>query len=262
MFGMDEAEIVARLRAAGSVFAEDEASIILGSAPTPDELETMLVRRVAGEPLEVVVGWAEFCGQRILVDPGVFVPRVRTGVLVREGLRGLEPGSVVVDLCCGTGAVAVALAARLPGLELYAADIEPVAVACARRNVEPLGGTVLAGDLLDALPTTLRGRVDLLVVNAPYVPTDAIALMPPEARDHEPRVALDGGTDGVDLHRRVSAAAGDWLAPGGRLLVETSVRQAALTAAAFRGGGLVPRAVRDEDLDGTAVVGGRGVGGA
>jgi release factor glutamine methyltransferase len=262
MFGMDEAEIVARLRAAGSVFAEDEASILLGSAPTPDELETMLVRRVAGEPLEVVVGWAEFCGQRILVDPGVFVPRVRTGVLVREGLRGLEPGSVVVDLCCGTGAVAVALAARLPGLELYAADIEPVAVACARRNVEPLGGTVLAGDLLDALPMTLRGRVDLLVVNAPYVPTDAIALMPPEARDHEPRVALDGGTDGVDLHRRVSAAAGDWLAPGGRLLVETSVRQAALTAAAFRGGGLVPRAVRDEDLDGTAVVGGRGVGGA
>ncbi|MET0952403.1 MAG: putative protein N(5)-glutamine methyltransferase [Aeromicrobium sp.] len=259
---MDEAEIVARLRAAGSVFAEDEASILLGSAPTPDELETMLVRRVAGEPLEVVVGWAEFCGQRILVEAGVFVPRVRTGVLVREGLRGLEPGSVVVDLCCGTGAVAVALAARVPGLELYAADIEPVAVACARRNVEPLGGTVLTGDLLDALPARLRGRVDLLVVNAPYVPTDAIALMPPEAREHEPRVALDGGTAGVDLHRRVSAAAGDWLAPGGRLLVETSVRQAALTAAAFRGGGLVPRAVRDEDLDGTAVVGGRGVGGA
>ncbi|MET0766864.1 MAG: putative protein N(5)-glutamine methyltransferase [Aeromicrobium sp.] len=259
---MDEAEIVARLRAAGSVFAEDEAGILLGSAPTPDELETMLERRVAGEPLEVVVGWAEFCGQRILVEAGVFVPRVRTGVLVREGLRGLEPGSVVVDLCCGTGAVAVALAARVPGLELYAADIEPVAVACARRNVEPLGGTVLTGDLLDALPTRLRGRVDLLVVNAPYVPTDAIALMPPEAREHEPRVALDGGTAGVDLHRRVSAAAGDWLAPGGRLLVETSVRQAALTAAAFRGGGLVPRAVRDEDLDGTAVVGGRGVGGA
>ncbi|MCW2768716.1 MAG: putative protein N(5)-glutamine methyltransferase [Aeromicrobium sp.] len=259
---MGEAEIVARLRAAGSVFAEDEADVLVASARSPEQLEAMVLRRVAGEPLEVVVGWAEFCGQRVLVDPGVFVPRVRTGVLVHEGLRGLGPGSVVVDLCCGTGAVAIALAARAPALELYACDIEPAAVACARRNLEPLGGTVLEGDLLDALPTTLHGRVDLLVVNAPYVPTDAIALMPPEARDHEPRVALDGGAEGVDLHRRVAAVAGDWLAPGGRLLVETSVRQAALTEEAFRRGGLVPRTVRDEDLDGTAVVGGRGVGSA
>lgn len=259
---MTEQDVARRLRAAGSVFAEEEATLLVEAARDPADLESMLDRRVAGEPLEVVVGWAELCGVRVAVDAGVFVPRARTAVLVEEGVRGLRPGSVVVDLCCGTGAVGVVIASRVEGVELYASDVDPVAVRCARRNVEPLGGTVLAGDLLDALPTTLRGHVDLLVVNAPYVPTDAIALMPPEARDHEPRVALDGGADGVDLHRRVAASAGEWLASEGRLVVETSERQAALTAAAFRAGGLVPRTVRAEHVDGTAVVGRRRVGAA
>lgn len=259
---MTEQDVARRLRAAGSVFAEEEATLLVEAARDPADLESMLERRVAGEPLEVVVGWAELCGVRVAVEAGVFVPRARTAVLVEEGVRGLRPGSVVVDLCCGTGAVGAVIASRVEGVELYASDVDPVAVRCARRNVEPLGGTVLAGDLLDALPTTLRGRVDLLVVNAPYVPTDAIALMPPEARDHEPRVALDGGADGVELHRRVAASAGKWLAPEGRLVVETSERQAVLTAAAFRAGGLVPRTVRAEHVDGTAVVGRRRVGAA
>jgi release factor glutamine methyltransferase len=256
---MTQQDVVARLRAAGSIFAEDEAALLLGEARDPAELELMTGRRVAGEPLEVVLGWAELCGQRVAVEAGVFVPRARTAVLVEEGVRGLRAGSVVVDLCCGTGAVGVVIASRVD-VELYASDIDPAAVSCARRNVEPLGGTVLAGDLLEALPTTLWGRVDLLVVNAPYVPTDAIALMPREARDHEPRVALDGGRDGVDLHRRVASSARDWLAPEGRLLIETSERQAPLTEAAFRAGGLVPRTVRAEHVDGAAVVGHRGVG--
>lgn len=255
---MSQRDLVARLRAAGSVFAEEEAALLLAEAT--DDLEAMVARRVAGEPLEVVVGWAELAGVRVAVAPGVFVPRARTAVLVEEGLRGLRRGSVVVDLCCGSGAVGVVLAARVDDIELYASDIDPAAVECARRNVEPLGGTVLAGDLLDALPGSLRGRVDLLVVNAPYVPTGAIALLPPEARDHEPRVALDGGPDGVDLHRRMAAAAGDWLAPDGRLLVETSEDQAPLTEQAFGDGGLGARTVRAEDVDGTAVVGRRRVG--
>ncbi|MET1036642.1 MAG: putative protein N(5)-glutamine methyltransferase, partial [Aeromicrobium sp.] len=190
----------------------------------------------------------------VLVEPGVFVPRTRTGILVDEGARLIGPGSVVVDLCCGTGAVGLALHARQPEIELFASDIEATAVHCARRNVEPIGGRVLAGDLFDALPADLRGRVDLLVVNAPYVPSDAIATMPPEARDHEPRVALDGGADGVDVHRRVAAAAGAWLAPGGHLLIETSRHQAPLTVAALEAAGLSTRTVTSEQLDGTAVV--------
>lgn len=253
MTGMTD--LVARLRAAGSVFAEDEAEVLVASARSASHLEEMVGRRVAGEPLEVVVGWADFHGCRVAVDPGVFVPRARTGILVDEGAKGLLPGSVVLDLCCGTGAVALALNAAVPGIELWAADLDPSAVACARRNLEPLGGRVLQGDLFAALPDELRGRIDLVVVNAPYVPTDAIATMPPEARDHEPRLALDGGHDGIDVHRRVAAGARQWLAPAGRLLVETSRRQAPETAAAFVRHGLEPSVVTSDELDGTAVVG-------
>lgn len=252
---MTDDGVVTRLRASGSVFAEEEADVLAASASSPEHLEHMVRRRMDGDPLEVIVGWAEFCGHRIVVEPGVFVPRTRTGILVDEGARLIGPGAVVVDLCCGTGAVGLALHARLSGIELHASDIEPAAVRCARRNLEPIGGHVLAGDLFDALPADLRGRVDLLVVNAPYVPTDAIAMMPPEARDHEPRVALDGGADGVDIHRRVTAGARDWLAPGGHLLIETSRRQAELTRAAFEGAGMASRIVTSDETDGTAVIG-------
>jgi release factor glutamine methyltransferase len=250
-----EADVAARLRAAGSVFAEDEAAALVAAASTPQELARMIERRVLGEPLEVIVGWAEFCGLRIGVEAGVFVPRTRTGVLVEAAAPLLRPGSVVVDLCCGTGAVGVVLHARQPGIQLYAADIEPAAVRCARTNVEPIGGRVLEGDLFAALPPALHGAVDVLVVNAPYVPSDAIALMPPEAREHEPLVALDGGADGVDVHRRVAAGARQWLAPGGHLVVETSRRQAPLTVDAFAAAGLTAQVVTSEDVDGTAVIG-------
>ena len=167
---------------------------------------------------------------------------------------------VVVELCCGTGAVGAAIldgvGTSAVELEVHAADVDPRATACAREN---LGGRgqVHTGDLYDALPADLRGRVDVLVANAPYVPTAEIAMMPPEARDHEPRVALDGGPDGLDVQRRIIERAPEWLAPGGHLLVETSRRQAAGTVAACEQAGLVPRVVTDDDLDGTAVVGRR-----
>ncbi len=247
--------LVARLRAAGCVYAEDEAALLAAEATDPAALAALTARRVAGEPLEQVVGWAAFRGLRVAVAPGVFVPRARTGALVDAALTVLPPaaGATVVDLCCGTGAVGLALATERPGLALWASDIDPAAVACARRNVGGLG-TVLLGDLDAPLPADLAGRVDVLVANAPYVPTGEIAHMPPEARDHEPRTALDGGADGVDLHRRVAAAAPRWLAPGGHLLIETSVGQAGATAAACEGQGLAVRVVHDEELDGTVVV--------
>jgi release factor glutamine methyltransferase len=248
--------IVSKLRAAGCVFAEDEARLLVSSARTPEELAAMVDRRVAGQPLEHVLGWAEFRGLRIAVEPGVFVPRRRTEFLVRQAVGLARPGAVVVDLCCGSGAVGVALAAALDGVELHAADVDPAAVRCARRNVGARG-RVYEGDLYQPLPGMLAGRVGVLVANAPYVPTDEIELMPPEARLHEPRVALDGGRDGLDVQRRVIAGAPQWLAPGGNLLIETSARQAPHTAGAFARAGLTPRAASSDELDATVVIGTR-----
>jgi release factor glutamine methyltransferase len=249
------AEVVERLRAAGCVFAEDEARLIMAEARTPAELERLLTLRTSGLPLEQVLGWVDFCGRRITVRPGVFVPRRRTGLLVRRAARLIRPGSVAVDMCCGTGAVGAVLLAEEPELRLYAVDIDPVSTACARENLAPLGGTALTGDLFTALPRTLLGRVDVIVANAPYVPTDAIPRMPPEARLHEARVALDGGPDGLEVQRRLVAAAPDWLAAGGHLLVETSAGQAPETLAIFTRHGLTARITHSRARDATAVIG-------
>lgn len=284
----DRSAVIARLRAAGCVFAEDEAQLLISAARTPADLAAMVDQRVAGLPLEHIIGWAEFCGLRIAVDPGVFVPRRRTEFLVRQaialargaacGLReagqgteateagggtggesaaGQAPPLVIVDLCCGSGAVGVALAAALDPVELHAADVDHVAVTCARRNVVAAGGQVHEGDLYAPLPATLRGRVGLLIANVPYIPTEAITLLPAEARLHEPRIALDGGADGLDVLRQVAAAAPLWLAPGGHLLVETSDRQAPQAAEAFAESGLNPQMADCEELDATVIIGTR-----
>lgn len=257
------AEVISRLRSAGCVFAEEEAALLVAAAATDEELETLVRQRVAGVPLEQVLGWAEFCGLRIALDPQVFVPRRRTEYLVRRGTKVLQARRaagavgipVVVDLCCGSGAVAAALAAAAGPLELHAADIDPAAAACARRNVLPLGGEVHEGDLYGALPDRLRGRVDLLAVNAPYVPSGMIGTMPPEARLHEPRTSLDGGPDGLELQLRVAAAAPEWLAPGGHLLIETSRQQAPQTVRIFAGSGLSGRVFSSRKRDATVVLG-------
>ncbi|NUR03604.1 MAG: putative protein N(5)-glutamine methyltransferase [Streptomyces sp.] len=247
--------VVAALRAAGCVFAEDEAELILAAARTPEELSALVDRRVSGLPLELVVGWAEFRGLRISVEPGVFVPRRRTEFLVEQALAQAPDASVVVDLCCGSGAVGAALATALGQVELHAADIDPAAVRCARRNVGAVGGRVHEGDLFAALPDELRGRIDILAANVPYVPTGEVGLLPAEARDHEPLVALDGGADGLDVLRRVAAEASHWLAAGGCLLVETSERQAAAAVDAFTTGGLRVRLAASEDLYAHVVIG-------
>jgi release factor glutamine methyltransferase len=237
-------DVVGTLRAAGCVFAEEEAALLIAAAG-PGELEAMVAERVAGRPLEQIVGWASFAGLRIALRPGVFVPRRRTELLVRLALA--ERPRTVVELCCGAGAISAALLAARPDLVVHAADIDPVAVACARANLP--GAHVYEGDLDAPLPADLAGRVDVLVANAPYVPTGEIGLMPPEARDHEPMTALDGGPDGLTIARRVLAAAPRWLRPGGVAVVETSVRQAPL---------LGGEAVTDDELGGTAVVVRRG----
>jgi release factor glutamine methyltransferase len=292
---VDVARAVSTLRAAGCVFAEEEADLILESAASPADIAAMVTRRAAGEPLEQVVGHARFCGLRIALEPGVFVPRHRTEFLVRTavgllraGRRGLaDPRSpadakdptdptdpkdpatpedpvasarLVVDLCCGSGALGAAVAALVEPtddagrLALHAADCDPAAVRCARRNLEPFGGRVHQGDLFAALPGDLRGRVEVLLANLPYVPSGEIALLPAEARLHEPRVSLDGGADGLDVFRRVAGEARRWLAPGGHLLVETGERQAGTALEVAGSGGLDARIVTDDDLEATVLV--------
>ncbi|MET9631859.1 putative protein N(5)-glutamine methyltransferase [Lentzea sp. NPDC006480] len=238
---------VDRLRAAGCVFAEEEAALLHEAAASPEHLEEMVTQRVTGLPLEHVVGWAEFCGQRITVTKGVFVPRHRTELLVDLATE-LNPG-LAVDMCCGSGAVGAVLQRKLPHATIYAADIDPVAVACARKNLT----NVFEGDLFDALPAHLKGTIDVVVANVPYVPTGDIRFMPPEARDFEAQVALDGGTDGLEVMRRVVNQASSWLRLGGHLMCETSERQAAAALGIFSCGSFQARLVTSEDT--TAVIG-------
>ena len=246
-------DIVDRLRAAGCVFAEAEAAELEAAASGPEELAAMVARRAAGEPLEQVIGWVEFAGIRILLEPGVFVPRARTEFLVERAAEVVRPGAVVVDLCCGSGAVGAALGS----VELHAVDLDPVAVRCARRNLP--SAAVYEGDLFEPLPASLRGRVDVLVANVPYVPSGEIALMPPEARDHEPRLSLDGGADGLEIARRVATSAPAWLVPGGQLLIEASEDQAPTASAEFERAGLTPRVAVSEELEVAVVIGSKPV---
>jgi release factor glutamine methyltransferase len=265
--------IVTALRSGGCVFAEDEARLLISAARTPAELAAMVNRRAAGQPLEHILGWSEFCGLRIAVEPGVFIPRRRTEFLVRHAAklarqlparahrtigpagRALTRPPVIVDLCCGSGAVGVALAAALGRVDLHAVDLDPAAVRCASRNLTAADGQVYEGDLDQPLPASLKGRVDILIANPPYVPTGEIELLPSEARTHEPRVALDGGADGLEVLRRLTAAAPGWLAPGGHLLIETSARQAPRAVERITRNGLIPRVVRSDELDATVVIG-------
>jgi release factor glutamine methyltransferase len=258
------------------VFAEEEAALLVAEAADrhADDggdaraaaLEGMTAARVAGEPLETVLGWAAFAGRRIIVRPGVFVPRRRTERLARAAVAAARAVDhpVAVDLCCGSGAIAAVLADEVPGAILHAADVDPVAVACAEENLVPRGVDVHRGDLLDALPDDLRGRIDVLVANVPYVPHAALDLLPPEARLHEPEATRDGGADGLDVLRRAALGSGSWLAPSGLLLVEVADAQLPAALDALAAAGLEARADPlaapaddTDDDDGTRVVSGR-----
>jgi len=287
----DLAETIVRLRGAGCVFAEDEAAVLGDAATDAAHLHQLVDRRVQGEPLEQVVGYADFCGVRVRLRPGVFVPRVRSELLVHTALAEVRTGGeTVVDLCCGSGALGRAVRQHAPAIRLVAADSNPDAVACALDN---LGGDVFQGDLFAALPEALRGQVDVLLANVPYVATAHISLLPAEARLHEPRTALDGGPDGLDIFRAVvqgaagrpapgeqppaetpsdtradrqptpngqppaetpgDTRAGGWLAPGGLLLSEITEAQTEAAVAAVRAAGLRPGIVRNEDLEATVI---------
>jgi release factor glutamine methyltransferase len=252
--------IAVSLRAAGCVFADEEAAVLQGSAASDEELLAMVRRRVSGEPIEQIVRWAEFCGQRVEVEPGVFVPRRRTEFLVRQAaslarcISGHARPLAALDLCCGTGAIGMALADQLPPFDLYAADIDPVAVACARRNLDGLG-RVFRTDLFRGLPNKLRGRIDLVVSCAPYVPDAHLRVLPAESRDFEPKTALAGGDEGLDVVGRILTAAPAWLRPGGYVAVELSVGQVEDAGHLAQDAGLNTRLAWDDDFEAVVLIG-------
>ncbi len=252
-------EVARRLRAAGSVYAEDEAALLCAAPVSHAALEAMVARRVAGAPLEHVLGWAEFCGQRILLDDGVFVPRRRTEALARAAVERLvavaRRSPVAVDLCCGSGAIGAVLLAHRPDTTLYASDIDPAAVRCARRNL-PEAREVCA-DLFDGLPAALRGRIDVLVANLPYVPTGDLPTLPAEAREHERRIALDGGADGLAPLRRLATDARSWLGPDGTLLVEVADAQVPAARTIVARAGLHPQLLPDDERGCVVLLGAR-----
>ncbi len=236
------AALAAALGAIGCVAPEAEASLLWVQTRSPAALAALVARRGQGVPLEVLLGYADFGGVRVAVEPGVFLPRPRSELLARVavGAARARPRPVVADVCCGSGALAAVLAAALPSARVVASDLDPAAVSCAAANGAAYGFEVVAGDLCAALPADLLGRVDVVVANVPHVPTAELPLMPRDTRAHEPALAHDGGADGLDVLRRLADQAVAWLAPEGSLLVEVADRQveAAGAALAQRGFGV------------------------
>lgn len=246
--------IAARLRTSGSVFAEDEARLMISEAPDTKQLASMIERRSAGEPLQQILGWAMFASQRVTIAPGVFIPRQRTELLFVQAAKNSERGDVVLDMCCGAAPIAMALSAVKRNIELHCTDIDPVAIECAEKNLDGTGAMTYVGDLFEPLPVVLRGRINVLVANAPYVPTGAIETMPAEARDYENRATLDGGEDGLDFHRRIAGEAPGWIKRNGCVLFETSASQAEETMEICISNELKPKLFTDEELDANVVI--------
>lgn len=239
---MDEVE--ARLTAAGCVAAREEAVTLRAAAHGADDLEARLRRREHGEPLAWIVGTVEFCGAVLRIAPGVYVPRPQTEDLARRAAALLPAGGRAVDLCTGCGAIAVFLRASRPAATVVGVDVDPGAVAVARDN----GVAAVVGDVA-AVPLP-PGRFDVVTAVAPYVPTEAMALLPADVQRHEPRRALDGGGDGLDLVRPVVVSAARLLRPGGWLLSEVGGDQAELLAPTLAGAGFAAAEPwSDEDGD-------------
>lgn len=224
---VSRARLAERLAAAGCVAAGEEADELLAAAGgDPVLLEAMARRRVAGEPLAWVTGRVAFCGLEVLVRPGVYVPRWQTEPLARRAAARLPARGVAVDVCTGTGALAMVMAAARPRARVVATDVDPAAVVCAAAN----GVDAACGDLLAPLPLALAGRVDVVVGVVPYVPTGALGLLPRDTLAHEPVLAYDGGPDGAATLRRVVDGASRVLRRGGALLLELGGDQADLLA--------------------------------
>ena len=215
------AVIVDRLRAAGCVFAEEEAQLLLCHADTPGGIEAAVRRRVGGEPLEYVLGVAMFCGLPIAVRPPVFIPRRRAEVLAlaaADVVRTRPVGATVLDLGCGSAAIAAVVAAAVSTARVWASDVSAEAVEVAQRNAARYGIAVVRSDWWSDIPARLRREIDVAVAYLPHVPDDRLDEVPADYRRAEQRLAIGGGPDGLDPLRRVLAELHLWLAPGGSFL--------------------------------------------
>jgi release factor glutamine methyltransferase len=263
-----------RLGGAGIATARQDAEALLGRAlgrtrldlyttshdPMPDAaraaFEALLVRRARHEPVQYLLGEAEFCGLRLELGPGVFIPRPETEALVDRALALCPPAAAaVVDLCTGSGAIACALGRRRPAWTVWAVEQAAAAADCARANVRRLGLEgrvhVLEGDLFGPLRRPLpRGAVDLVVANPPYLAAPGLPALPVEVRDWEPRAALDGGADGLDVIRRLVGEAPEWLRSGGGLLVEIAEEHGPPARALVRADGRYAEALVRRDFRG------------
>ena len=241
----ERSRVLHALAAGGSVEPAAEADLLFDASEAGGgPLEELLARRLAGEPLAWITGWVRFCGARVRVDPGVFVPRPHTESLVYRAVALLPSNGIAVDLCTGSGAIAVVLGRARPRATVIATDIDPAAVACARRN----GVRALQGDLDEPLPPALRRRVDVVTAVVPYVPTEELHLLPRDVLAHEPRRALDGGPRGTVVLERAAGAAARWLRPGGSVLLELGGEQADELSTIMSDAGLTAiRVHRDEE---------------
>jgi len=238
-------QIVRELADAGCVAPDAEADELLAAAAEGiGSIEDLVARRVGGEPLAWIVGHVRFCGLRIRVDPGVFVPRPHTEGLARRAAALLPPAGTAVDLCTGSGAVAAVITDARPGATVMGTDVDPGAIACARSN----GVAALLGDLDEPIPATARGEVDVVTAVVPYVPTEELHLLPRDVLANEPRLAIDGGPGGTAVLVRAAEAAARCLHPGGTVLLEIGGDQATEMRAVLAALGYDEIAVhRDED---------------
>ncbi len=196
-------------------------------APIAERYAHAVSRRARREPLQRILGWEEFRGVRVRLTDAVLVPRPETETLVEWALALLPPPGarrlLAIDLGTGSGCIACALASERPDLDVIAVDVSPAAAAVARDNAQALGLAarvgVVAADLLDGIRDL---GADLIVSNPPYLPSALVPELPPEVRIHEPRLALDGGADGLALIRRIATTARRYLRPSGALAVETA----------------------------------------
>lgn len=220
---LDRDSVTRMLAEAGCIAASEEAGELIHAADgDPEVLDALVSRRTDGEPVAWLTGAATFCGIRLFVAPGVYVPRRQTEPLARRAASLLPPAGIGVDLCTGIGAIAAVLAAAVPTARVLATELDTVAAHCALRN----GVEVFEGSLDDPLPREFEHRVDVMTAVVPYVPSGSLRLLPRDVQAFEPRLALDGGFDGTDALAEVARRSARWMRPGGWLLLELGGDQA------------------------------------
>lgn len=250
---MDRVSVTRILTEAGCLApAEEAAKLIRAAAGDPDMLDDLVSRRTNGEPIAWLTGSVTFCGVRLFVAPGVYVPRRQTEPLAQRAATLLPSAGIAADLCTGVGAIPAVLASAAPSARVVATELDDNAVRCARRN----GVEVFEGFLDGPLPQELEHRVDVLTAVVPYVPTNSLRLLPRDVQAYEPRLALDGGIDGTDLLAEVVRRSTRWLLPGGWLLLELGGNQADVIGERLRDVGFEGLDVMtDEDGDARAICG-------